>query len=91
MRLHFYGGRFPPLCFRSANPGYGFLPQHKNDTQPGMECQDAVADDSKIGKITENVCQVLSGWNEWGMENNSFFTGGSGQYSSFVCVLYRSV
>jgi hypothetical protein len=36
-----------PDCFRDANPGCGFLPQHENDTQPGMECQDAVADDSK--------------------------------------------
>jgi hypothetical protein len=50
-----------PDCFRDANPGCGFLPQHENDTQPGMECQDAVSDDNKSGKITGNVCQDLSG------------------------------
>jgi hypothetical protein len=48
MRLHFhYGGAQSTAFLRDANPDCGFLPQHENSTQTGMECQDAVADGGK--------------------------------------------
>jgi thymidylate synthase len=36
---------------------------------------------TKAGKLRGMYVGGLSGWNEWGMENNSFFTGETGQYN----------
>ena len=69
MRLHFWKGATRLLFKRDANPGCGFLPQHENDTQPGMECQDAVADGENYGECKRH----LSGWGGWGMKKDGFF------------------
>ncbi|TWI68537.1 hypothetical protein LZ24_02509 [Desulfobotulus alkaliphilus] len=76
LRIHYGGGA--RLCAdREANPDCGFLPQHENCTQTGMECQDTVADRGKWEKITENGRWGLSEADGWGMGKDRFLEGAS--------------